>query len=184
MFEQDYIMRLIKEMVRALVKLLFGIDTQTPTAELLQDAEQKQTMEELYDLVDAGEIKTGMPKDAVYIAWGKPDDITYSEDSHGKLETWLYYGRYMKEYRYWNYRAINRGDGEEYLVRHLESDYNPESFLKAELIFSRGKLISCRTYPTPQTKTDQFFSLDPALPATRQPAPDNLQWSYRVVRLF
>ena len=105
---------------------------------------------EYQQLVDAGEIKTGMPKDAVYIAWGKPDDITYSEDSHGKLETWLYYGRYMKEYRYWNYRAINLGDGEEYLVRHLESDYNPESFLKAELIFSRGKLISWRTYPTPQ----------------------------------
>ena len=105
---------------------------------------------EYQQLVDAGEIKTGMPKDAVYIAWGKPDDITYSEDSHGKLETWLYYGRYMKEYRYWNYHAINRGDGEEYLVRHLESDYNPESFLKAELIFSRGKLISWRTYPTPQ----------------------------------
>ena len=105
---------------------------------------------EYQQLVNAGEIKTGMPKDAVYIAWGKPDDITYSEDSHGKLETWLYYGRYMKEYRYWNYRAINRGDGEEYLVRHLESDYNPESFLKAELIFLRGKLISWRTYPTPQ----------------------------------
>lgn len=105
---------------------------------------------EYQQLVDAGEIKTGMPKDAVYIAWGKPDDITYSEDSLGKLETWLYYGRYMKEYRYWNYRSINRGDGEEYLVRHLESDYNPESFLKAELIFSRGKLISWRTYPTPQ----------------------------------
>lgn len=105
---------------------------------------------EYQQLVDAGEIKTGMPKDAVYIAWGKPNDITYSEDSHGKLETWLYYGRYMKEYRYWNYRSINRGDGDEYLVRHLESDYNPESFLKAELIFSRGKLISWRTYPTPQ----------------------------------
>ncbi len=27
MFEQDYIMRLIKEMVRALLKLLFNIDT-------------------------------------------------------------------------------------------------------------------------------------------------------------
>jgi len=55
-FERDYIMRMIKEMVRAIIKLLFGIDTQSPTAELLQDAEQKQTLEELYDLVDAGEI--------------------------------------------------------------------------------------------------------------------------------
>ncbi|MBP5670149.1 MAG: hypothetical protein J6X14_07570 [Lachnospiraceae bacterium] len=56
MFERDYIMRMIKEMVRAIIKLLFGIDTQSPTAELLQDTEQKQTLEELYDLVDAGEI--------------------------------------------------------------------------------------------------------------------------------
>ena len=56
MFERDYIMRMIKEMVRAIIKLLFGIDTQSPTAELLQDAEQKQTLEEFYDLVDAGEI--------------------------------------------------------------------------------------------------------------------------------
>lgn len=105
---------------------------------------------EFQRLADAGEIKTGMPKDAVYIAWGDPDEVTYSEDDHGKFETWLYYGRYMKEYRYWNYRSINRGDGEEYLVRHLESDYNPESFLKAELIFSRGRLIRWRTFPKPQ----------------------------------
>ncbi|MCR5460683.1 MAG: DUF6483 family protein [Acetatifactor sp.] len=56
MFERDYIMRMIKEMVRAIIKLLFGVDTQSPTAELLQDTEQKQALEELYDLVDAGKI--------------------------------------------------------------------------------------------------------------------------------
>ena len=32
MYEQDYIMRLIKEMVRAVLKLLFHIDTETPTS--------------------------------------------------------------------------------------------------------------------------------------------------------
>lgn len=104
---------------------------------------------EFQQLADAGEIKVGMPKDAVYIAWGKPDDITYSESQSGKLETWLYYGRYMKEYRYWNYHSVARSDGE-YLVRHLESEYNPESFLKAELTFSGGKLINWRTLPKPQ----------------------------------
>ncbi len=104
---------------------------------------------EFQKLTDAGEIKVGMPKDAVYIAWGKPDDITYSETESGKLETWLYYGRYMKEYRYWNYRSITRGDGE-YLVRHLDTEYNPESFLKAELVFSAGKLIRWSTLPKPQ----------------------------------
>jgi hypothetical protein len=40
-FEQDYVMRLIKEMVRAILKLLFNIDTDSPTTELLEDSEEK-----------------------------------------------------------------------------------------------------------------------------------------------
>ena len=34
MYEQDYIMRLIKEMVRTLLKLLFNVDTDSPSAVL------------------------------------------------------------------------------------------------------------------------------------------------------
>ena len=34
MFEQDYIMRLINEMVRAILKMIFNIDTESPSAEL------------------------------------------------------------------------------------------------------------------------------------------------------
>ena len=56
MFEQDYIMRLINEIVRAILKLLFGIDTASPTDELLKESEEKETLEKLYDLVDAGKI--------------------------------------------------------------------------------------------------------------------------------
>ena len=57
MFEQDYIMRLIKEMVRALLKLLFNINTESPTAELLNDeSEAKETLDKLLDLVDNGSI--------------------------------------------------------------------------------------------------------------------------------
>lgn len=56
MFEQDYVMRLIKEMVRAMLKLLFNIDTESPTAELLENKEEKETLENLLDMVDAGEI--------------------------------------------------------------------------------------------------------------------------------
>lgn len=56
MFEQDYIMRLIKEMVRALLKLLFNIDTKSPTAELLEEKEAKETLDQLLDMVDDGEI--------------------------------------------------------------------------------------------------------------------------------
>jgi len=53
-FEQDYVMRLIKEMVRAILKLLFNIDTESPTVELLENKEEKETLEKLLDMVDAG----------------------------------------------------------------------------------------------------------------------------------
>lgn len=56
MFEQDYIMRLIKEMVRAILKLLFQIDTENPITELLESTEQKETLEELLRMIDEGEI--------------------------------------------------------------------------------------------------------------------------------
>ena len=56
MFEQDYVMRLIKEMVRAILKLLFNIDTESPTIELLENKEEKEILENLIDMVDAGEI--------------------------------------------------------------------------------------------------------------------------------
>lgn len=54
MFEQDYVMRLINEMVRAVLKLVFDIDTDSPSAELVKDLEEEQTLNELTDLVDAG----------------------------------------------------------------------------------------------------------------------------------
>ena len=56
MFEQDYIMRLIKEMVRAILKLLFNIDTESPTVELLENREEKETLENLLDIIDNGKI--------------------------------------------------------------------------------------------------------------------------------
>lgn len=56
MFEQDYIMRQIKEMVRAILKLLFNIDTESPTEELLQKQEEKEQYHLLLDLVEKGQI--------------------------------------------------------------------------------------------------------------------------------
>lgn len=56
MFEQDYIMRIIKEMVRALLKMLFNLDIESPTADILKNAEEKYTLSELLDMVDSGNI--------------------------------------------------------------------------------------------------------------------------------
>ncbi len=56
MFEQDYIMRLIKEMIRAILKLLFNIDTDNPMETLSEDKESQSTLEKLLDMVDNGNI--------------------------------------------------------------------------------------------------------------------------------
>jgi hypothetical protein len=49
-------MRLIKEMVRAVLKLLFNIDTDSPTSELLEDSEEKAVLNTLLDMVDDGKV--------------------------------------------------------------------------------------------------------------------------------
>ncbi len=56
MFEQDYVMRLIKEMIRAVLKLLFNIDTKSPTVELLESKEEKESLKDLLDIADNGNI--------------------------------------------------------------------------------------------------------------------------------
>lgn len=56
MFEQDYIMRLIKEMVRAILKLLFNIDTDSPSTDLLKETEDKAMLESLMNMIDDGRI--------------------------------------------------------------------------------------------------------------------------------
>ena len=56
MFEQDYVMRLIKEMVRAVLKLLFNIDTDSPSTEIIKNEEERITLEKLLNMVDEGKI--------------------------------------------------------------------------------------------------------------------------------
>lgn len=56
MFEQDYIMRVIKELVRVILKLVFRIETDNPSAELLEDEERQGLLSELLAMVDGGEI--------------------------------------------------------------------------------------------------------------------------------
>lgn len=56
MFEQDYIMRLIKEMIRMLLKLLFNIDTESPSSDLMESVEQRAFLNELLDMIDKGKI--------------------------------------------------------------------------------------------------------------------------------
>lgn len=56
MLEQDYIMRLIKEAVRLLLKLLFNIDTVSPAIEQLNDLSRQGTYNGLEQKLDEGDI--------------------------------------------------------------------------------------------------------------------------------
>lgn len=56
MFEQDYVMRHIKEMVRAILKLLFNIDMETPTVEVLENKEEKELLENLLGMIEDGYV--------------------------------------------------------------------------------------------------------------------------------
>ncbi len=56
MFIHDYIMRLIHEMVRGLLKTLFNIDTDALTSEMVEDSQYKKIYENLTMMIDDGEI--------------------------------------------------------------------------------------------------------------------------------
>jgi hypothetical protein len=91
---------------------------------------------ELRALVDQGQIKTGMGADAVYIAWGPPGQIAQGEDERGKTTTWIYYGGYVQEVRYWGYRRVHY-------------DYYPGSYVRAQVVFVDGLVKRWQTFPEP-----------------------------------
>lgn len=93
---------------------------------------------EMKGFVDQGQIRRGMNEDAVYIAWGKPAQIVQQEDANGLQTIWIYTGGWMEETRYW------------YSHQRLpQTDYQPRTYVRAELIFTGGALQSWRTLPQP-----------------------------------
>ena len=75
MFEQDYIMRLIKEMIRTILKLLFNIDMETSTTELLKNEEERATLETLLNMVDDGDINEAENKIFEIVEAGKRESL-------------------------------------------------------------------------------------------------------------
>ena len=75
MFEQDYIMRLIKEMIRTILKLLFNIDSEKPTVELLENYEEKSTLETFLNMVDAGDINGAENRIFAIVDTGDKDSL-------------------------------------------------------------------------------------------------------------
>lgn len=62
MVEQDYIMRLIKEAVRMVLKLLFNIDTASPAIEQLEGLQRQGVYNGLEQKLDEGAINEAEEK--------------------------------------------------------------------------------------------------------------------------
>lgn len=75
MFEQDYIMRMIKEMVRLFLKLLFNINTDSPTAELLENEHKQGILNYLTNMIDEGNINKAENELYSIIENGEKDDL-------------------------------------------------------------------------------------------------------------
>jgi hypothetical protein len=104
---------------------------------------------EMKAAVDQGQIKIGMPMDAVYIAWGKPAQILAGESAAGSSTTWLYYGTQLEEVRYWAYRPRFWYDHCYYGAPYLEFDYYPRNYVRAEVTFEQGVVTAWRSLPPP-----------------------------------
>jgi hypothetical protein len=103
---------------------------------------------ELRAQVDSGKIKVGMTEDAVYIAFGKPDQILQEENAAGATTRWLYRGTHLEEYRHWNHRPYHVG--RHYLSEPVYTvDYYPRPYVRTEVVFRNGVVSEWRTLPTP-----------------------------------
>jgi hypothetical protein len=98
--------------------------------------------------VDAGQLKIGMPMDAVYIVWGKPSQVLAGASSQGTTVTWLYHGSYLEESRFWTYHDYCYG-GRNYASPYLAFDYYPRRYISAEVRFARGLVEEWRSLPWP-----------------------------------
>lgn len=56
MMQDDYILRQVREMVRAVMKMLFKVDAPELTPDVLDDENQKKTLNNLIALMDTGNI--------------------------------------------------------------------------------------------------------------------------------
>lgn len=116
-------------------------------------AEYAALAPEWRELVDQGQVKIGMPMDAVYLAWGKPTQTLTSESSSGPTTTWVYHGTSYQEYRYWShgyYGGIRHRNGYSYALPRLEYDYIPSSFVAAQVVFEKGLAKSWQNLSPPR----------------------------------
>ena len=91
-------------------------------------------------LVSQGQIRPGMTMDAVWLAWGTPDQKTPANVGDGRGETWVYL-RYETPPSY----------GGPYYYGPFDWSYIPPKFVYPSrgVTFSNGKVVFFRYLPSP-----------------------------------
>ena len=117
MFEQDYIMRQIQQILKVLVKVLFNVDSETITSSLIQDTEARETADYLLRKVDSGNINE---------AENKFSELTENKTMNGLLVGIVFYS-YLneKDDDYLESNNFSR-DEVENGIKRLLSDYSLE----------------------------------------------------------
>ena len=87
MIEQDYIMRVIRQVIRMIIMLLFHFDIDQDDEKLQKEMEQQESLESLLDLVDRGEIDEA--ENRLY-------ELVDGEDKQ-KLKTALLFYNYLND---------------------------------------------------------------------------------------
>ena len=120
-------------------------------------------------LVQQGKIREGMSQDAVYIAWGAPNERAPGRNRGSAVETWIYFATSAGDYPgpfYYGY-PYGYGLGFGYFGgyrhrfhRHFFYDpfYDPFFYSRVDLIryperfvsFQNGRVIAYNFLPTPR----------------------------------
>lgn len=120
-------------------------------------------------LVQQGKIREGMSRDAVYIAWGAPNETAPGRNSGRMVETWIYFATTSGNYHGPFYYGYPYGYGVGFgfyggrrgrLYRHSFYDpfYDPFFYSRVSLVryperivsFQNGRVISFQFLPAPR----------------------------------
>lgn len=100
MLEQDYIMRQIKEIVRTVLKLIFNIEADSPSAQLMESREERTLLEELIKLADRGRVLEAENSLEGLIEGGKSSlmlELLFYSHLNGKTDSFLETCRFSRE---------------------------------------------------------------------------------------
>lgn len=118
-----------------------------------RSASYEQLSDAHRELVDKGDITAGMSEDAVYIAWGKPDQVLRRGDKSGETTRWLYEGTTTDTHYYWVAYPVTLPNGRRVLDRRLAPRTEFRDYVAAELIFREGVLESWEMKARPPSRS-------------------------------